>query len=259
MIEALERAVPKWEYPKYQGEEVALFVPCFVDQFFPEAAIATANLLEKLGIPIVYPEDQTCCGQPAFNSGYWDEARKVVKQFGKVFRPFRWIVTPSAACASMCRVFFKEADPDPNSPDVAVGARVYEFSEFLVHVLGKTNVGARFPHKVAMHVGCHGRRELGIAAAAQTLLENVEGLEYVPIPNVEECCGFGGSFSVKMSGTSIAMGKKKVENIRKVYEQGARVIATTDVSCAMHFGGIMRRDKELKEMQIRYIAELLVD
>ncbi|MCF0234142.1 MAG: (Fe-S)-binding protein [Thermoguttaceae bacterium] len=258
MISALERAVPNWTYPEYKaGEEVALFIPCFIDQFFPEAGVATVKILEKLGIPLVYPDEQTCCGQPAFNSGYWDDARKVMDKFEKVFNKYKWIVTPSSACASMCRVFYKEAAPQ--SPAVAVGARVYELSEFLAKVLGKTDFGARFPHKVAMHIGCHGRRELGIAAAAQALLENVRDLEYVPIPNVEECCGFGGTFSVKMPGTSIAMGKKKIENIRQVYRQGVRHIVTTDLSCAMHFGGMMRRDAELKEVQIHYIAELLVD
>ena len=257
MIEALERAVPTWEYPEYKGEEVALFIPCFVDQFFPEAGVATVKILEKLNIPIVYPEDQTCCGQAAFNSGYWDDARKVMAQFGRVFEKYRWIVTPSSACAAMCRVFFKEADP--NSPAVAVGARVFELSEFLVDVLKKTDFGARFPQKVAMHIGCHGRRELGIARAAQTLIDNIRDLEYVAIPNVEECCGFGGTFSVKMPGTSLAMGNKKIENIRKVYREGVRCIATTDLSCAMHFGGMMRRDPELKSLQIRYLAELLVD
>lgn len=257
MIEALERAVPQWDYPEYQGEEVALFIPCFVDQFFPEAGVATVKLLEKLGVPLAYPEAQTCCGQPAFNSGYWEDARKVMAHFGEVFDRYKWIVTPSAACASMCRVFFKEADP--NSPVVATGARVYELSEFLVNVLHKTDLNARFPHKTALHIGCHGRRELGIASAVQTLIDNIRDLEYVPIPNVEECCGFGGTFSVKMPGTSINMGKKKIENIRKVYEQGVRHIVTTDVSCAMHFGGMMKRDKDLREIQIHYIAELLIE
>ena len=110
-----------------------------------------------------------------------------------------------------------------------------------------------------MHIGCHGRRELGIARAAQTLIDNIRYLEYIPIPNVEECCGFGGTFSVKMAGTSINMGRKKVGNIRKVYERGVRDIVTTDVSCAMHFGGILRREQDLKDIKIHYIAELLVE
>ena len=256
MIDALEKSVPTWNYPEYKGEEVALFIPCFVDQMFPEAGVATVKVLEKLNIPIAYPEEQTCCGQPAFNSGYWKDAAKVIKKFNNDFKKYKWIVTPSAACASMCRVFYKECLPD--SPEAEIGSRVYEFHEFLVNVLHKTDFGVSFPHKVSLHIGCHGRRELGIAAAVQTILDNIKDLEYVPIPNVEECCGFGGTFSVKMPGTSVAMGRKKIENIRKVYEQGVRDIVTTDLSCAMHFGGMMKREDDLKTMRIHYLAELLV-
>ena len=256
MIDALEKSVPTWNYPEYKGEEVALFIPCFVDQMFPEAGVATVKVLEKLNIPIAYPEEQTCCGQPAFNSGYWKDAAKVIKKFNNDFKKYKWIVTPSAACASMCRVFYKECLPD--SPEAEIGSRVYEFHEFLVNVLHKTDFGVSFPHKVSLHIGCHGRRELGIAAAVQTILDNIKDLDYVPIPNVEECCGFGGTFSVKMPGTSVAMGRKKIENIRKVYEQGVRDIVTTDLSCAMHFGGLMKREDDLKTMRIHYLAELLV-
>ena len=256
MIDALEKSVPTWNYPEYKGEEVALFIPCFVDQMFPEAGVATVKVLEKLNIPIAYPEEQTCCGQPAFNSGYWKDAAKVIKKFNNDFKKYKWIVTPSAACASMCRVFYKECLPD--SPEAEIGSRVYEVHEFLVNVLHKTDFGVSFPHKVSLHIGCHGRRELGIAAAVQTILDNIKDLDYVPIPNVEECCGFGGTFSVKMPGTSVAMGRKKIENIRKVYEQGVRDIVTTDLSCAMHFGGMMKREDDLKTMRIHYLAELLV-
>ena len=256
MIDALEKSVPTWNYPEYKGEEVALFIPCFVDQMFPEAGVATVKVLEKLNIPIAYPEKQTCCGQPAFNSGYWKDAAKVIKKFNNDFKKYKWIVTPSAACASMCRVFYKECLPD--SPEAEIGSRVYELHEFLVNVLHKTDFGVSFPHKVSLHIGCHGRRELGIADAVQTILDNIKDLEYVPIPNVEECCGFGGTFSVKMPGTSVAMGRKKIENIRKVYEQGVRDIVTTDLSCAMHFGGMMKREDDLKTMRIHYLAELLV-
>lgn len=255
MIPALEKEVPKWQYPKFEkGDEVALFIPCFIDQFFPSAGVAVVKILESLGIPLIFPEEQTCCGQPAFNSGYWEDARKVMRLFEKTFYPYKWIVTPSSACAAMCRVFFHEADPGSSAEQV--GKRVFEFSEFLVNVLGVTDLGARFPGKAAMHIGCHGRRELGIAEAAMTLLNNVKDLEYVPIPNVEECCGFGGTFSVKMAGTSLAMGRKKVDNILKT---GADVVVTTDLSCAMHFGGMMRHDPRIKDINIVYLAELLLN
>ena len=254
MTSALDKAVPHWNYPEYKaGEEVALFIPCFIDQFFPSAGIAMVKLLEELKIPHVYPDGQTCCGQPAFNSGYWEEAKKVMDQYEKVFRGYKWIVTPSTACAAMCRVFFQEAAPD--SAAAEVGSHVYEISEFLVNVLHKTDFGAKFPAKVAMHIGCHGRRELGVADAAMTLLSNVRELKYMPIPDVEECCGFGGTFSVKMAGTSLAMGKKKIENIKA---SGADVVVTTDLSCAMHFGGMMQRDPTMKDIPIMHLTELLL-
>ncbi|MDO4585731.1 MAG: (Fe-S)-binding protein [Planctomycetia bacterium] len=253
MIRALDQEVPKWNYPEYQkGEKVALFIPCFIDQFFPSAGIATVRLLEKLGIPLVFPTDQTCCGQPAFNSGYWDEARKVMEQFEKAFGDQKWIVTPSSACAAMARVFFAEADPD--SKAVETGKRVFELSEFLVNILHQTDFQARFPGKVALHVGCHGRRELGMADAAMTLLSNIKDLEFMPIPDVQDCCGFGGTFSVKMAGTSLAMGRKKIDNLLK---SGADFIATTDLSCAMHFGGMMQKDPTIRKIDILYLAELL--
>ncbi len=254
MITALEKEVPQWQYPEYKaGEKVALFIPCFMDQFFPSAGIAMVKILESLNIPLVFPEEQTCCGQPAFNSGYWNDARKIMCEFERVFNSYQWIVTPSSACAAMARVFFQEALPD--SPAAKVGKRVFEFSEFLVRVLNHTDFNARFPSKVALHIGCHGRRELGIADCALTLLNNVKELEYVPIPSVEECCGFGGTFSVKMAGTSLAMGRKKVENIKKT---GANILVTTDLSCAMHFGGIMRLDPTIKDIEIIHLAELLL-
>ena len=250
----LSKAVPVWEYPQYhQGEKVALFIPCFMDQFFPEAAIAMTKIFDRLGVGYVYPKEQTCCGQPAFNSGYRKDAIKVMKKFHEVFGGCDLIVTPSSACAAMARVFFAEADP--NLPAVATGSRVFEFCEFLVNILNVTDVGARYPRKVALHVGCHGRRELGMADAAETLLHNVKDLEYCPIPEVEECCGFGGTFSVKMAGTSLAMGKKKVENI---LQSGAEVVATPDLSCAMHFGGIMRHDPTVRTVDILHLAEILV-
>lgn len=246
--------VPVWEYPTYEkGEKVALFSTCFIDQFYPVVAKAVWTLLEEQGIPLTYPREQTCCGQPALNSGYREDAVKVMHQFARVFAPYRWIVTPSSSCAAMCRIFFQNADPD--SEAARVGGRVFEFTEFFVNVLGVKETGARVPKKVAMHIGCHGRRELGVVEPPMTLLHGIRDLEYTPIPNIEECCGFGGTFSVKMAGTSLAMGRKKVECIRQT---GADVVATIDMSCAMHFGGIMRLDPTLKDVPILHLAELLL-
>jgi L-lactate dehydrogenase complex protein LldE len=153
----------------------------------------------------------------------------------------------------MARVFFGKVDPDERI--VGVGARVFELTEFLVEVMGITDTGAAFPHKVTMHSGCHGRRELGILEQPLALLKNIRGLTYSELPNIEECCGFGGTFSVKMPGTSIAMGQTKVENIVK---SGAEVVTSVDISCLVHVGGILRRDPKTKHIRTMHIAELLV-
>ena len=172
MIKPANDPAPRQDEPPYQrGEPVALFIPCYIDQFYPQIAEATARLLSRQGVPVVYPEEQTCCGQPAFNSGYWDEARRVIRHFCDVFAQHRWIVCPSGSCAAMCRVFFGHVDPDERI--VAVGHRVFELTEFLVEILGVTDTGASFPHKVTLHNGCHTRRELGVVEPPLMLLENV--------------------------------------------------------------------------------------
>jgi L-lactate dehydrogenase complex protein LldE len=253
MIHPQSHSPPRWDYPKYEpGEPVALFIPCYVDQFYPQVARATARLLVDQGVPVAYPEEQTCCGQPAFNSGYWEEARRVIRHFAKVFANYRYIVCPSGSCTAMCRVFFGHVDPDDKV--VGVGRRVFELTEFLVEVLGTTQTGATFPHKVTMHSGCHGRRELGLVDQPLKLLKNVRGIEYRQLPNVEECCGFGGTFSVKMPGTSLAMGRTKAENILKT---GAEVVCSVDISCLMHVHGIMQRDPAMKHIRAMHIAEVL--
>ena len=230
------KPAPRQDDPPYrQGEPVAMFIPCYVDQFYPGIGEAMVRILERLGVPVVFPAEQTCCGQPAFNSGYWDESRPVIRQFCKVFAPYRWIISPSGSCTAMCRVFFPHVD---SSEEVlAVSRRVFEFSEFLVDMLGVTDTGATFPHKVTMHIGCHGRRELGVVDHPLKLLQSVRGLTYCELPNIEECCGFGGTFSVKMPGTSLAMGQSKKENIVR---SGADVVVSGDISCLMHIGGMLR-------------------
>lgn len=236
----------------HRGEPVALFIPCYVDLFYPRIGEATARLLSRLGIPLVFPDKQTCCGQPAFNSGYWEEARKVIHHFCQAFEGQQWIVSPSGSCSAMCRVFFGHVDPDPKVAEV--GRRVFELTEFLVNVLGVTDTGARFPHRVTLHNGCHTRRELGVVEPPLALLQNVRGLEYVELPDAEECCGFGGTFSVKMPGTSLAMGRSKAESVLKT---GAEVVVSPDISCLMHLGGILRRDPATRHIRTMHIAEVL--
>lgn len=234
------------------GDSVALFVPCYMDQLYPAVAQAVVTLFERLSIPLEYPEDQTCCGQPAFNSGYWDEARPVVRHFARVFGPYRWIVVPSGSCAAMARVFFGHVDPDPAVVDT--GRRVFELSEFLVNVLGVTDTGARFPHRVTYHDSCHARRELHVLDPPRRLIQAVRDVTVCELPEAEECCGFGGTFSVKFAGTSLAMGQDKA---RHILESGAEVVVSGDASCLMHIGGVLRRDPALQHIRTMHLAELL--
>jgi L-lactate dehydrogenase complex protein LldE len=253
MTQTLHPPAPRQEEPAYRpGEPVALFIPCYMDQFYPSIGRAAVAWLRRYGASVIFPDRQTCCGQPAFNSGYWDEARTVVHQFCNAFEGQRWIVCPSGSCSAMCRVFFGHVDPCEEV--VATGRRVFELTEFLVDILGVTDTEATFPHKAAMHIGCHGRRELGAAEQPMQLLQKVRGLSYCELPNIEECCGFGGTFSVKMPGTSLAMGQTKAENIVK---SGAEVVVSNDISCLMHIGGILERNPATQHIRVMHIAEVL--
>ena len=253
MIQPANTPAPRQDDPPYRkGEPVALFIPCYIDQFYPEIGRAAARLLKRHGVPVVYPDKQTCCGQPAFNSGYWEEARKVIHHFCDVFADHRWIVSPSGSCTAMCRVFFGHVDPAQRI--TGVGRRVFELTEFLVEILGVTDTGATFPHKVTLHNGCHTRRELGVVEPPLVLLRNVRGLTYCELPDVEDCCGFGGTFSVKMPGVSLSMGRSKVENI---LGSGAEVVVSPDVSCLMHVGGMLQRDSDTRHIEVKHIVEVL--
>ena len=239
------------EHGRYiAGDTVALFVPCFVDVLYPSAGKAVVTLFERLGVRLEYPSDQTCCGQPAFNAGHWNEARPLAARFAQVFEGYRWVVVPSGSCGAMARKFF--ARMEPNGAAAAVGARVYDLATFLVDVLGVVDVGARFPHSVTYLDGCHGRRELGCTAAAERLLHAVHGIEYRALPAVDECCGFGGLFSVKYDALSTSMGDAKCA---RALATGAEFLVSGDASCLMHVGGMLdRRSAPLKTM---HLAEVL--
>ena len=232
------------------GDSVALFVPCFVDVLYPAAGKAVVALFERLGVRLEYPAEQTCCGQPAFNAGHWTQARALATRFAAVFGPYRWIVVPSGSCGAMAKRFF--ARLEPGSAAAAVGERVYDLASFLVDVLGIVDVGARFPHSVTYLDGCHGRRELSCTTAAERLLHAVEGIDYRALPGVEECCGFGGLFSVKFDALSTSMGDAKCAN---ALATGAEYLVSGDASCLMHIGGMLeRRDARLKTV---HLAEVL--
>jgi L-lactate dehydrogenase complex protein LldE len=223
---------------------VALFIPCFVDQLNPEVGIDMARVLRRIGYTLDFPEAQTCCGQPAFNSGYWDEARPVAERFVRVFRASKAdaIVCPSGSCTTMVRNFYPDllAGGAFAAAASALAARVFEFSEFLVKVAQITDVGATFPHRVAYHDACHALRELHLKQEPRELLRGVRGLELVEMPYCEECCGFGGTFATKYPIISSAMGETKAANAEA---SGAEYVTSTDPSCLMHMDGVLRLRK----------------
>lgn len=232
------------------GETVALFVPCYVDVLFPDVAKATVEVLERLGVRVDYPEDQTCCGQPAYNAGRWEEARRLATRFADVFAGYRWIVVPSGSCGAMARAFFKTLDPD--GPAARVGRSVFDLATFLVEAMGREDVGASFPHAVTYHDGCHGRRELHCTDATVRLLRAVKGLEYRALSHIDECCGFGGLFSVKYAELSSSMGEAKCADAAST---GAEYLISGDASCLMHVGGMLARAH--RPMKTLHLAEVL--
>ena len=219
---------------------VSLFIPCFVDQMVPEIGLDTARVLRRIGCEIDFPQGQTCCGQPAFNTGYWRDARPLAERFVRVFRAAETIVCPSGSCTTMVRNFYPEllAGTTLSEEANSVGRRVFEFSEFLVKVAGACDLDAYFPHRVAFHDACHGLRELHIQDEPRELLRHVRGLELVEMPRSEECCGFGGTFATKFGMISAAMGETKAGNAEA---SGAEYLASTDPSCLLHLDGILRR------------------
>ncbi|HYL45941.1 MAG TPA: (Fe-S)-binding protein [Candidatus Limnocylindrales bacterium] len=227
---------------------VSLFIPCFVDQMIPEVGLDLVRVLRRVGYDLDFPAEQTCCGQPAFNTGYWDDARPVAERFVQIFRSAEFVVCPSGSCTSMVREFYPELlAGTPLADDAAkLGQRVFEFSEFLVKVAKVTDVGASFPHRVVVHDSCHGLRELHLKKEPRELLRHVKGLELVEMPYSEDCCGFGGTFSVKFGMISAAMGDAKAGYAES---SGAEYVTATDPSCLMHIDGILRR----RNSQVRTI------
>ena len=232
-----------------------LFVTCIVDTMYPEIGEAVVTVLERLGIEVRFPADQTCCGQPAFNSGHWDEARAVAGRNLEVLRGQGDVVLPSGSCATMLRHFYGELFHD--HPDLAAAAhelagRTYEFTEYLVDVLGVTDVGAAFPAPLTTHDACHGLRGLGIKEQPRALLRNVAGATFTELPGAEECCGFGGLFAVKLPHISEAMLQRKVDQVEAT---GAEVAVTCDASCMTQING--RLSRQGSRCRAMHIAEVL--
>jgi L-lactate dehydrogenase complex protein LldE len=236
------------------NRKVALFVPCFIDQGLPQVAIDTLTVLRRVGWEVVYPEDQTCCGQPGFNTGHWEAARPCAERFVRIFSNYQYIVCPSGSCTSMVRKHYPEllASSPWHDEAVTVGKRVYEFSEFLVRIARVTDVGASFPHSVAYHPSCHAARELGIYAEPMQLLRAVRDIDLRPLPNEDECCGFGGMFSTKFGMISAAMGDAKAVNLE---QSGAEYVTAVDPSCLMHLSGVFEATG--RKLKTIYLAGVL--
>lgn len=235
--------------------KVSLFITCLSDLVYPRVGQAMVRLLARHGIEVHFPEAQTCCGQPAFNSGYWEDARKSARTLLEAFDDSDFVLSPSGSCTGMVRHYYPKLfqhDPELLAKAEALGEKTYEFTQFLVGVLGVTDLGAVFPRKVTYHPSCHGARLLGIKDEPASLLEQVRGLELVPLPHAEDCCGFGGTFAVKMSDISGAMVAEKSDH---VLETEAEVLVGLDMGCLMNISGsLLHRGKPVKVM---HLAELL--
>lgn len=238
---------------------IAIFITCLGDTLFPEAGKATVAILQRLGHTVVFPDDQTCCGQMHANSGYADQALPLIKRFVRTFGGdgIDAIVAPSGSCVAMVRHHYPrlaaEADDNPLHEAVkALTPQVFELSEFLVFQLGLEDVGAYYPHRVAYHPSCHASRMLRVGDAPLRLLRNVRGIDLQDLPEAETCCGFGGTFAVKNADVSAAMLTDKIGNILVA---GAEVCAAADSSCLMHIGGGLQRQRS--GVRTAHLAEIL--
>ena len=233
---------------------VTLFIPCFIDALYPRAGMSVVQILERLGHKVVCPEEIACCGQPAFNSGYWPEARAVAVKVLEHLKDAETVVIVSGSCGAMVKNFYPQLFAHTPQAELArrVATRVWEFSDFLVTKLGVTDLGARFPARVTFHDGCHGLRELGIKKQPRALLAKVRDLQLIEMTEAETCCGFGGTFSAKFPAISTAMGEVKCA---AAIETGADYIVSNDLSCLMHQQGLLsRQGSKLKTI---HLAEVL--
>lgn len=233
--------------------KVTLFIPCFVDLMYPQAGISMVRVLERLGHQVECPEEIACCGQPAYNSGYWDEARAVARRVLERLKTSEVVVIGSGSCGAMLKKFYPELfahTPEAEAASILAG-KCYEFSDFLVCRLGVTDLGARFPASVTFHDGCHGLRELRIHSQPRQLLAKVQGLKLVEMKE-QVCCGFGGTFAAKFPMISTAMGEVKCALAR---ETGVDYLVSNDSSCLMHIQGLL--DRQGHKLKTLHLAEIL--
>jgi L-lactate dehydrogenase complex protein LldE len=233
---------------------VQLFVPCFIDQLYPQVAFDTIKVLEKAGCTVKYNTQQTCCGQPAFNAGFWGESKDVCTKFVQDFEGADYVVSPSASCSGFVRNNYGKLFENNafQSPAKKVANRIYELSEFLVKVLNITDLGASFEGKATFHDSCAGLRECHIKEEPRQLLAAVKGLELVEMQDTDICCGFGGSFAVKFDTISVSMADQKIDNVIKT---AAPFLISTDMSCLMHIDGRMKHNGQ--DIKVLHLSEVL--
>lgn len=233
---------------------IDLFIPCFVDQIYPDTAFNMIKVLERLGCTVNYNPNQTCCGQPAFNAGFWDQCKEVGEKFIKDFSNDRYIVAPSASCVGMVKNYYPELFHNTalHNEYKQLQKNMFEFTDFVVNVLNVTDVGARLDGVATYHDACSALRECNIKKEPRILLSKVKGLELKEMEDVETCCGFGGTFSVKFESIAVGMAEQKIKNAE---ETKADYLISTDLSCLMHLNGYMK--KQNKAMRPMHIADVL--
>lgn len=235
---------------------VHIFIPCFIDQLYPNTAFNMVKVLEEAACEVVYNPNQTCCGQPAFNAGYWNESTKVAAKFLNDFEEAEYIVTPSASCCGFVRNYYAKLFENSSKHNLykQVASTIFEFSEFLVNILKIENFGATLHAKATYHDSCSALRECNIKKEPRALLSHVKGLEIVEMAETETCCGFGGTFAVKFDDISYAMAEQKIGH---AIDTGATHLISTDLSCLMHLQGVI--DKKGLNLQTMHIADVLAE
>jgi L-lactate dehydrogenase complex protein LldE len=239
---------------------IGLFIPCYIDQFYPHVGLATVDVLRRHGAEVEFPRGQTCCGQPMANAGCHDDARPLARRFLAVFAGYDYVVAPSGSCVAMVRHHYQEL-LGPSAELDAVAGRTYELCEFLTDVLGVDHLEGRFPHRVGLHQSCHGLRHLRLGSGservvpahdkARQLLTSLAGIELSELARADECCGFGGVFAVTEEAVSCMMGMDRIADHERA---GTEVLTATDMSCLMHMDGLIRRHR--KPIRVMHVAEI---
>jgi L-lactate dehydrogenase complex protein LldE len=242
---------------------IGLFIPCYIDQFYPQVGMATLELLERQGLVVEYPEEQTCCGQPMANAGLHSDARPLAERFLKIFAPYNYVVSPSGSCAAMVRHHYEQILGHSSELD-AVAHKTFELCEFFTDVLKIDRLPGSFPHRVGLHQSCHGLRELRTASGSELvgpsfnkprqLLASLTDIQLAELSRPDECCGFGGLFAVSEEAVSCMMGLDRIADHERA---GTEVLTSTDMSCLMHLDGLIRRQK--KPIRVMHIAEVFIE